>query len=248
MSEKRLTTLIKEERKRLYKRPLADKISDWLRDIYYPSVRSLVIITSLLGVALLLTFWNAHCAPVSDAAKVAKLQPVAIGVALIFVPITVFAIGLSSRRTPSGVNAAEVFLRETYLFPIAIFVIGLVADFAWVATTPAAIVAVLLASSLAVFVLYRLVRTILDEHRQYQSGMRILQDKLRRSITLAVEERIGKNILLKELEKLPLEYSPTGWRNDRDRTFQVKHPKQGIVHDVLLDKLASFANQLEQKR
>jgi hypothetical protein len=126
-------------------------------------------------------------------------------------------------------------------------VIGLVANFTWVTTTSAAVGLILLTLGLAVFILYRLVRVLLDEHRQYLSGVRILQDKIRRSITLAVEERIGKNLLLKALEGLPLEYSPFGLGEDPGRTFYVRHSKQGAIQDVLLEKLATFANQLEEK-
>jgi hypothetical protein len=190
--------------------------------------------------------WDACYSIKDESAQVARLQPIGVGVALIFVPIVVFAIGLSSRRTPSGVSAAEVLLRETYLFPIAILVVGLVANFTRVTTTSAALMVILLTSGLAILTLYRLVRVLLDEHLQYLSGIRILQDKMRRSVILAVEERIGKNLLLKLLEKLPLEYSPSGLGNDPVRTFYVRHPKRGTVKDVLLEKLATFANELEK--
>lgn len=243
MSERRLRGLIKQERKRLSKeRRFRDSLSDWFRDIYYPSATSVLIISSFLVIIHLLTRWNAYCAKTPDTANVARLQPLGVGVALIFVPVTVFAIGLSSRRTPSGVNAAEVLLKETYLFPTAILVIGLVANFAWVTTQLAAITTILLAFVLAILTLYFLVRVVLDEQRQYESGIQILQDKIRRSITQAVDERIGRNLLLNELKKLPLEYSSLGLGTDRERTIRVTHPKQGTVHDVLLDKLTSFAN------
>jgi hypothetical protein len=245
--ERRLSNLINKERKRLYNTKLQDQLSNWLRDIYYPSLRSLTLIGAALVAIHLWVRWDACTTLNDESGYVAKLQPIGVGVALIFVPIIVFTIGLSSRRTPSGVSLAEVLLRETYLFPIAVLVIGIVANFTWVVTTNAAVALILLTFVLAVLTLYRVVRVLLNEHLQYLRGIHILQDAVRRSISLAVKERIGKNLLLKALEHLPIEYSPFGLGEDPGRTFVVKHPRRGTVQDVFLDKLASFANQLEEK-
>jgi hypothetical protein len=241
----RLTARIKSRKAQHNRRSLREIASDWLQDIYYPSLRSLAIVGILLSIIHVLIRWSAQCHASDESARVARLQPIGIGIALIFVPITVFAVGLSSRRTPSGVTTAEIILKETYLFPIAILVIGLVANFVWVTTVTAAITLIMLTLAFAIFTVYRLALSLLDEHHQYFSGISILQDKIKRSINLAVDERLGKDLLLKSLEDMPIEYSPFVI-DDPGQSFYVRHTRQGIVQDVLLDKLSEFANELER--
>lgn len=241
-----LTDLMADEKKRLGRRSIKTRTSEWFRDLYYPSTASVTTVGALLAFVFFMVLWTKRFTAHADLTNIARLQPLEVGIALVFVPITVFAIGLSSRRTPSGVSLAEVLLKETYLFPIAVFVIGLLAIFIEVSTVPAAITLILLTVVLAVSALYRLVRVLLDSHRQYSSGVSYLKNKIIRSIDLAVDERIGKNLLIRELEKMKLEYSPFSRRVSPDPTFAVRHTDQGRVHNVLLDRLMKFSTELER--
>ncbi len=85
-----------------------------------------------------------------------RLQALEVGIALIFVPITVFVIGLSSRKTEGGVTAAEVLLKQTYLFPVAILVLGLLVNFAFLKKPNYGRFLILLTLCLAVFCIFRL--------------------------------------------------------------------------------------------
>ncbi len=245
-TEASLRGRITVEKRNLHKSDFKLRAYEWLRGIYYPSTASLTIVAGLLAVAFAWALWNGRCANSADLAKIARLQPLGVGIALVFVPITVFVVGLSSRKTPSGVSLAEILLKETYLFPIAVFVIGLLAIFVVVSTVEAARVIILITAVLAIFTLYKLVQVLLDGDRQYLSGLDYVKDRITRSIDLAIDERIGRNLLLRALDGMKLEYSPFAVQTAADEVFTIRHTEQGRVCDVLLDRLEQFSEELER--
>jgi len=203
----------------------------------------------LIGLAVLvewLVVRPLHGVCPSDIPHLAKLQALETGIALVFVPITVFAIGLSSQRTASGVNTAEVLLSGTYLFPVAVFVMNILASFAFVGSVSTAKCLILVTFLLAALEITLLTRFLLDDRALYFGGIAVLQGKLRRSIALAVNQRIGRRILLEFLESLPLEYSPSLLGDDVGEMVYVLADGRGVVHDIWLNELAEFAKRLEE--
>jgi hypothetical protein len=242
--KQRLTYLIAAEKRKIIPYRVYDHLVSTLRDIYSPSLSSLAIIILLLFVPWFLVFRLTAVPTADDLQLIARLQVLDTGIALVFVPFTLFAVGLSSRRTESGVTAAEVLLRETYVFPITVFVLGLLATFTTIKRPSLARAIVFVTLSLAVLSIYRLCLVLLDEQKLYTSAIRLLQDKIKRTIGGALEERIGKNLLMAWLEDKPIEYS-LGLHMSEDKYFKVTAPSRGIVRDVYLDQLGRFAEELE---
>ncbi|MGB9514155.1 MAG: hypothetical protein WBU20_20890, partial [Candidatus Acidiferrum sp.] len=141
-------------------------------------------------------------------------------------------------------SAAEVLLRETYIFPTTVFVLCLLAAFAFIKRPSGAKALICITFCMALVAIYRLCRVLLDEQRFHISATHLLQDKIRRTIHLALDERIGKNLLLKQLEGKPIEFS-LRLRQSKEEYFEVTASRKGIVQDVYLDRLFNFAEELE---
>jgi len=240
-----LSTLIKQEKKRIYPYSIKQDIYDRVRELYYPS-GALVLITLLL-----LACWFVVCMWQPSASEdqrqfIVRLQQLDVGVSLVFVPLTIFAIGLSARRTASGISAAEVLLAQTYLFPIAFSILGLLTSFIWITRPWEAVLCIFLTITGACFSLYRLCVSLLDEERLHSAAMRLLQSKVRRSIGSAIDVRIGRELLLNELERHPIQYGPFYSKSSVLDYIVVSSSAEGVIDDIFFDKLFAFADELEE--
>lgn len=242
--KQRLTYLISAEKRRIMGYRFYEPLFSTFCGIYDPSPTSLGIVAAVVLIIWAMVLRFAGSPGTGELQSVSGMQRLETGIALIFVPFTLFAVGLSSRRTDAGVSAAEVLLRETWIFPITVFVLGLLTTFALVRRSSVAVAVIIVTLALAVFAIYRLCRVLLDEQYLYSSGIKLLQDKIRRTIGGALDERIGNNILLKWLEDKPIEYS-LGSGARAEANFTVAAASRGVVQDVHLDRLSLFAEDLE---
>jgi len=240
-----LRALVGQEIRRSRKGGWLGKERDWFRALYYPSFASLRLVAEALALTLMLVLWrNLHTGP-GDISAARALTEMQAKIALAFVSLMIFAVGLSLRSTASGSNLAEILLKESYLFPVALFVLGLFVESYWVRDPICAGCSLALVLLLAVFTFYRLARALLDESQLEQAGVELLKDKLRRSVELAVAERIGKNKVLEAIKDLPLEYSPFLLGRESDQ-YVIRALRPGVVHDIRVNKLVQFAQTLER--
>ena len=77
------------------------------------------------------------------------------------------------------------------------------------------------------------------------SAVNVLQDKIRRTIGTGMDERIGRNLLLGNLDGKPLEYSISRSAFVA-HSFEILATRSGVVREVYLDRLFDFANELEE--
>jgi hypothetical protein len=246
LRKQRLSYMVWAEKQRMFKFRFYDRLIFAARNLYNPSPGSLAVILlfAIIVGGAILWFGSGNASTGEELQLITRLQNLDAGIALVFIPFTIFAVGLSARRTESGVSAAEVLLRETYIFPTTVFVLCLLATFAFIKHPSGAKVLICITFCLALVAIYRLCRVLLDEQRFHISATRLLQDKIRRTIHLALDERIGKNLLLKQLEGKPIEFSLRS-RQSREEYFEVAAIRKGIVQDIYLDRLFSFAEELE---
>lgn len=230
----------------MFKFRFYDRLIFAARNLYNPSPGSLAVILLLAIIVggTILWFGSSKASTGEELQLITRLQNLDAGIALVFIPFTIFAVGLSARRTESGVSAAEVLLRETYIFPTTVFVLCLLAAFAFIKRPSGAKALICITFCMALVAIYRLCRVLLDEQRFHISATHLLQDKIRRTIHLALDERIGKNLLLKQLEGKPIEFS-LRLRQSKEEYFEVTASRKGIVQDVYLDRLFNFAEELE---
>ena len=244
--KRRLSYLIWAEKKKIFRYRVYDRVISRIRDIYNPSFSSVAIIFALVFIVWASALYVQPASPSTndESQLITRLQSLDAGIALVFVPFTIFAVGLSSRRTESGVNAAEVLLSETYIFPITVFVLGLLTTFTLIKRVSWAKGLIFVTLAFATFAVYRLCQVLLDEERLYTSAIKLLQDKIRRTIGMALDERIGRNLLLKQLDGKPIEYSLSSHLSAGEY-FQIKATRKGFVKDIDLNLLFEFVQDLE---
>lgn len=241
-----LTRLIWNEKRKMFGYRFYYPSGLFLRNLYDPSLGSVATILLLVVAAwaAVSRFQPGGPSNQAESSLIARLQTLDAGIALVFVPFTIFAVGLSSRRTESAISTAEVLLKETFIFPITVVVLSLLTSFMVVRRPIIGEWAVLITLSFAIFAIFRLCRVLLDEERLASSAAGLLQDKIRRTIGIAMNERIGRNLLLGRLDSQPLEYAISrsvlggGF-------FEIPSTRYGIVRDVYLDRLFEFAQELE---
>jgi hypothetical protein len=240
---KRLSRLVRRERNSLYRLRLWDRLCGLLRDCYYPP-KALQLVLPLLIAWWVVLYWL-RVSPTSEALQlITRLQQLEVGIAMVFVPLMIFAVGLSVRRSVSGLNVAEVLLAETYLFPIAIFILGLLGAFIFLSNPLEAKLSIALTLLGASFVLYRLCNTLLDDYYLHSAAVRLLQDKIRRSIGTAVDIRIGHSLLLAELADTNIVYDPLPLLGSSAQPVFIPSLRKGTITDIDIEKLISFSNIL----
>jgi len=249
ISDKRegtLSHLVRNEKRKMFGYGFYYPSSLFFRDIYDPSGKSLAVIVLfvLLAWAAISRLQPSGGPSDVESSLIARLQTLDAGIALVFVPFTIFAIGLSSRRTESAINMAEVLLKETFIFPITVVVLSLLTSFILVRRPIVGEIAVLITLSCAIFAIFRLCRVLLDEERLATSAANLLQDKIRRTIGTAMDERIGRNLLLGKLDGKPLEYSISRSAFGA-YSFEILATRTGVISEVYLDRLFDFAKELE---
>jgi hypothetical protein len=243
--EQQLSYQIRQRKKAIHQDAFYSRFRSTLIDLYNPSVGSITIICSLVAILGMMGFSPGIAPTTDELVLIARRQAIELGIALLFVPFTVFVIGLSSRRTESGVTIAEVLLKETFLFPVVVFVLGLLADFAFLRRPTYAGWFIVLTLLLGLFCIFRICRVLLDEHYLHDASIRLLQDKIRRGIGLAVDERLGRNLFLTWLEDKPIEYSPFSSSLRADQEIAIHDGRTGVVRDIYLDRLSAFIQKLE---
>jgi hypothetical protein len=242
----RLTARIKEEKRRLQGYSLGQRIMATVAGAYFPSAGSVAVIAVVLGFAVAVILYADGRTARTEIPVLTRLTNIETAIALIFIPITIFVVGLSSRRSSGGVTVAEILLRSVHLFPLTILIIGIVASFALITNAGLALVFIGITFLLSGYCIFQIIRLLLDEPSLHRAGIGLLQDTVRRSINLALDERIGKNLALRALENLPIDYSPFSIGEDPGTTYAIRTTQEGFVQDMSLDRLQQFAMELEK--
>ncbi len=135
-----LTALIEEEKRRLQGYGLGRRIMATVVDAYFPSARSVAAVAVVLCVVVAVIVYSDRRTAQTETPVLTRLTNIETAIALIFIPITIFVVGLSSRRSSSGITVAEILLRSVYLFPLTVLIIGIVASFALITNARLALV------------------------------------------------------------------------------------------------------------
>ena len=242
----RLTTLIGRKKKGLQGHGLRQRVMSIVANAYFPSAESVAAVALVLASVFVVILYGDSITARTPIPVLTRLTNIETGIALIFIPITIFVVGLSSRRSASGVTVAEVLLRGVYLFPLTILIMGIVVSFAFITNATLALVFIAISFLLSGYCIFQTIRLLLDEQSLRRGGIELLQDVVRRNINLALDERIGKNLELQALEGLPIDYSPFGLGEDPTRTYEIRATEEGFIQDIFLDRLREFALELER--
>jgi len=244
-----LSFKVKKAKSEFYQRNIIDKFRSFATQLYYPSFNSLLIVCVLFLPILLFSLFYPSASTLSANTQLRNCIAIEAGLVSVIFPVVIFIIGLSGNKIETGVKRSEVLLRESYIFPIALFVILSLLNFIWVRTVCIGIFVILITGCLSIFTLYRTIRILLNEYAFFQKSIALMKDKVKRSIDLAVEERLGNNILINSIGegKIELEYSFFSLKEKKENFYLFKTAKQGIIKDINLEKLNEFAKIVEEE-
>jgi hypothetical protein len=223
-------------------------IKDWIAQIYLPSWSSFVIIGLICGGLLTL----AHNVKfpldwiVQDDNHYQNLIAVHAGIGAIIFSLVIFI--AETLRDSESKDKARVLLKESLLFPLTISEILVFFGFLWLKVGWLIVLPIVFVGLFSIFSISRLLLTLLSPSRYSRKRLQLFKDRIRRSISLAIKQRFGNNILLESLgqDKIELEYSWLSKKDERDyHIFYAS--KHGTVIDIRLDKLDEFAKRVEEE-
>ncbi|MCF7859737.1 MAG: hypothetical protein K9N07_10530 [Candidatus Cloacimonetes bacterium] len=221
---------------------LLQRISQW----YYPTAGNFAAMTILL--ALSFSFLNKHFYISYENAEFYRtLVPVQIGIVALIFPIMIFIIGFSGNKMASGVNLSEVLLKESFLFPVGLVGLFFLVNLIWARSSCVIVIQIFVSAIMYAAVLFQIIRVLLSDKRLLDKSKALLKDKLRRSIENTIEERLGNNILMKELgeNKIELEYTLFDPEREKEECVNCEINQRGVVCDINLDNLKKIAQIIE---
>ncbi len=261
-SKKLLSQLIKKEKEKLrrfdkknYFKILLSDIKNWFKtlffEVYIPAPKSFFLIFILLGVFFVFAYcleqiltWFRLELPFFLSLQ--DLIAIHAGIGVIIFALIIFV--AESLRDDEAKDKARVLLKESYLFPLTVAEILVFFTFIWVDMNFGHILSVVAVGIFAIFSISKIVLVLLNKYLFAQKRAELFQERLKRGINSAIDERIGNNILFSKLntENIKLEYSPFLTDNRTDYyCFQAE--KFGIVSDINLQALEKLANIVDEE-
>lgn len=255
----RLSSLIREEREKLCKPDRKKSIKNLLLQIYVPSLASFLTVLFLLGLFFILSHFLGQILESlrlgnfiflelqrisQEANHYQNLIAIHAGISAIIFALVIFI--AESMRDDETKDRARVLLRESYLFPLTVTEILIFFIFIWGDVNVLSILPIIGIGFFTIFSLGRIITVLLSRYRFAQKRAELLKERLQQSIDLAINERIGNNILFSKLDgkEIKLEYYPFVEKKMDYYCFNAD--KFGIV-DVKLEKLRELADLVDEK-
>jgi len=257
---KLLTQLIKTEREKLCRFDTKNFFKTLFSEVYIPSFKSFFLTLILLSIFFIL----AHLGQVlawfcfgkfsfinlqrlsQESNHYQNLIAIHAGIGAIIFALVIFV--AESLRDDEVKDRARVLLRESYLFPLAVAEILVFFIFIWGDVNFWSILPVIAIGLFTIWSLSKIVLVLLSKYRFAQKRAELLQERLRQSIDLAIDERIGNNILLSNLDgkDIKLEYYPFSIDNETDY-YCFHAEKFGIISDIDLQALKKLADIVDEE-
>jgi CRISPR type III-A-associated protein Csm2 len=168
------------------------------------------------------------------------------GIGAIIFALVIFV--AESLRDDEVKDRARVLLKESYLFPLAVAEILVFFIFIWGDVNFWRILPVIAIGLFTIWSLSKIVLVLLSKYRFAQKRAEMLQERLRQSIDLAIDERIGNNILLSKLDgkDIKLEYHP--FSIDNETEYHCFHAEKfGTISDIDLQALKKLADTVDEE-
>lgn len=227
--------------------PWYKKSLRYISQLYYPTASKFLFLVSVLSIVFGFCnkcFWISY----ENAGFYLSLVPVQIGIVALIFPIMIFIIGFSGNKMASGVNLSEVLLRESFLFPVGVVGLFFLVNLIWARSSYVVVVQIILSALMYACVLFRIIRLLLSDKRLLEKSKALLKDKLRRSIEKTIDERLGNNILMKELGENKIELGYSFFDPERNSEEYVKYDlkQRGVIVDINLNNLDKNAKIIEK--
>jgi len=229
-------------------------ISNWFELLYMPSWQS---VSTVIGGAILLfvlshySKLNVFFEPIAyiDGDHYQNLIAIHAGIGTIIFALLIFV--AESLRKEDGVkDEARVLLKESFLFPLTVAEIISFFIFIWGDVTIWAIVPVMVMAILTITSLWKLLTVLLSKSKFAKKRIKLIRDRIKKGVNLAIEERLGNNILLNSVGegKIELSYYPLSFDDDKKSDYHCFYSNRiGTVVDIKLNKLDQFAKLVEEE-
>lgn len=241
-----LTKLIKQERKKVSRFAPKDFFKLLFSEVYIPSPKSFfLVLLFLLFFFVLARVWKIASLS-QDSNHYQNLIAIHAGIGTIIFALIIFI--AESLRDDEAKDKARVLLKESYLFPIAVAEILVFFVFIWGDANLWSIIPVGAIGLLTIWSLSRLIKVLLSKYRFAQKRAELLKERLQQSIDLAIDERIGNNILFSKLnaKEIKLEFLPFTIGSQSDY-YCFEAEKSGIVSDIDLQTLREIADIIDSE-
>lgn len=248
-----LTALVKEERKKIYrKKPFTDR---FLIDLYTPSIRSFFYIFGVFILFFLLAHWSQNLLPEKwraillfadlESNYYQNLITIITGIGTIVFALTIF---VAESFREGSTDRGRVLLRESYIWPLTVSVVLSFLILIWGGVNIIIVVPIIAIAFLTIFSFAQIINTLLSRYRFAKKREQLLVENLQKSIDLAINERVANNVLLSKLDgkKIKLKFYPFSFEK-KSNLICFKARRLGVIEDINIEKLAEFADYLEDK-
>ena len=239
-----LTQLIDDE---LKKHSSWASLGNIIRECYFPSFLSffivLVAVFGCAGVAYLVhLFVPATFKTLIALPSRTDLIAVHAGIGTLIFALIIFI----AEYIKNDVMEARVLLRESYLYPLVLSEIFVFLTFVFLDFGSINSVLVFLVGIFAIISISRLIKILLNRYQFFTESIRVLKERLRKSMSLAAKERVGNNILLKRLDSQKIKLKFRLWGIERLSDFhQVYAPRLGVISEIKLNCLEDISVLLD---
>lgn len=245
----KLSALIKKERKKTSYLNLRDRLRRSLSTLYEPSWTSLSVAVLFGTVFFLLV----HCIDIEygdisflDSNHYQNLIAVHAGIGMIIFALLIFI--AESMRDDETKDRVRVLLRESHIWlltiaEILVFLIFIWGDVNWLIVIPTLIIGLF-----TIYSMGSILQVMLSSYAFSRKRAQLLKERLQQSINLAIDERLGNNILLNGFIQKSIKLVYQSLCNDSQPGFHYfKTEKRGIITDIDLKQLEVFAEIIEEQ-
>lgn len=249
-----LTTSLKKQSEVMRKDLKRPFYKDFFEQIYYPSWFSLLFVlvsfVILFVLSRITSFWFISFSGLAfdTSSQYQNLIAIHAGVGAIVFALLIFV--AESLRDDETKDRARVLLRESFLFPLTVSEIVSFFIFIWGDVNVLGILPSIIVAILTIVSLWRLLEVLLSKSKFAAKRLKLLKERIDRSINSAINERLGDNLFIQSFgeDKIELKYNPFSLDgNEKSGRHSFYADKVGVVVDIRLDKLDELGKLIESE-
>ena len=225
-----------------------------LRTIYLPSVASVALVLLVISLVLFVPhppahylaalepkeWWHAYLTDLKDTEGVPRVFE---GLIVVTVALIIFV--AESVRGSRNIDEKRVFLKISYLWPLALLITFSPMVFLYPPPTGATTVLLVIITLVAIFGFARVLLNLLDAGGSVQTQRQFLKERVRSTVLYSARERIGNRILHNSLgagKQIPIAFTLSrAWLPSGERQYVfVDAPSEGTLDDINLSELRSL--------
>lgn len=238
--EDNLSVLLSKERALLQKQSYTQVLAKLIKQIYVPSWLSLICVAFPL---VLLYLYSQLSKPIPEI-QAANLIAIHAGIGVMIFALVIF-IAESLREESKDVS--RVLLKESFLWPLV--VAELIAFFSLFTErmNMGTVLQVVVVGLLTLASLWRIIDVLLSKKKFLEKRIELLKDRLQDCIQLSLSERLGNNILLREIASREMQLEiRLDMNSDNEPEYYYFKPNQlGTIKDINLEKLKEFTDIID---